>query len=610
MLLVWAFFLPFNSAPTIAIIQLQEFLLVSSETMKRRAATVSGMVITFIVGAAFFKHSLELAATRAYASEECTMVSGARLLATGQMANFEIPASFYQLPLFWLAREATQSVDLFASARIMAFLLVWLNLLLLAMATGVPLRSWKWLSAFLGAATLSLLWEFGFEIRPANLLLTGLLLTWTVLRSGRAGIGGCVFAGAVAVVMQFTVATAWIYILPLTLGGLLLSPPKGRTARWKIALAWVAGALGMLLVFRVSLAGLGLWSACWTGLGEGVPSDAAPLGTILARLLAGSPLLVAVSLAALLSVCLDWLRRGKTVLAWTEVLPEVGMVLIACAVVLLPPSDQPGSLVILAAFAFLLAFRYGSRVVRQLWSVPVFRPVLVTLLIFTHLIPFLLVVKRCGNRLNFRQTNLMELTEELTDPKADWVLDPIGLVPTRANLEYRSQLPRAREADISSTGMRVGDQLSTRPASAIIPNHQMDWPTEADHEFIREHYVALGDDFWVLGHTLPKGGGVFEVVHPGRYRISYRKQSNLLGTYPESLAEMMRKPDPKQEETPFVGTLDGAAVSDRPVQLTVGTHRVQSVGEDEIAVVWVGPRLEKLPQVGRGDHRRLFVNWY
>jgi len=34
------------------------------------------------------------------------------------------------------------------------------------------------------------------------------------------------------------------------------------------------------------------------------------------------------------------------------------------------------------------------------------------------------------------------------------------------------------------------------------------------------------------------------------------------------------------------------------------------IDNDELAVVWVGPKLDKVPQVGRGDHRRLFVNWY
>lgn len=622
--------------------------------MKRKLNLLCGMAVVIAVGAALFKYSLELAATQAYDPVECEAVFAARILATGQTTNSEPIASLYQLPLLWLARGASQSVELFASARIVAFLLFWLNLLLLASATGVPLRSWKWLAAFLGAATLSLMWDFGFEIRSANLLLTGLLLTWTAVRAERAGIGAFVFAGALAVAMQFTVATAWLYVLPLMLGVMLLHPTGEKSARWKLLFAWLAGALGMLVVVRTSLGAMGLWDACWAGLWERAPVSSAPQGKVLGRVLTESPLLVAVSLAGLLSVFLDWRRRGKAALAWEGAFPEAGLSLLGFVVAFLHPSSQPGSLLVLAAFAFLLAFRYASGVAPQLWSANVpeavapsgsqscsarleeaddnsnvespppdvggyprqaqgkasLRPVIVALLIFTHFVPFLLAAKFRSSRVNFRQTNLMQLAEEFTDPRTDWVYDDIGLVPTRASTNYRQRLPGGDGQNLESPGSPVGVLLAQRPAAVFIRTHRTDELTEADRAFLDQHYVALGDDFWVLGANLLKGGGEFEILHPGRYRISYRQQSNLLGTYPEGLAELLAAAKTNKVEVPFNGTVDGGAVSNRPVELAVGKHRVESAGDDEIAVVWVGPRLEKPPQIGSGDHRRLFVNWY
>jgi hypothetical protein len=154
------------------------------------------------------------------------------------------------------------------------------------------------------------------------------------------------------------------------------------------------------------------------------------------------------------------------------------------------------------------------------------------------------------------------------------------------------------------------ETLVHTPATVVIHSHRTERLPSLESDFIRKHYVPLGDDFWVLGTTLPKGGGEFEVVYPGRYRISARKQSNMLGTYPEGLAEIIKAAATKEAEIAFTASLDGLAVSNRPVKLNVGNHRVVSDADDEIAVVWVGPDLEKPPQVGRGDRRRLFVNEY
>ena len=179
------------------------------------------------------------------------------------------------------------------------------------------------------------------------------------------------------------------------------------------------------------------------------------------------------------------------------------------------------------------------------------------------------------------------------------------MVATRRGIYSQSFLESLR---IQST--KRPETLFESPAAVVIWSYRNERLPNSEWDFIRKHYVPLGDDFWVLGTTLPRGGGEFEVVYPGRYRISVRKLSNLLGTYPEGLADLMKAAATKEVESPFEGTLDGLAIADAPVHLKVGTHRVESKVDDEIAIVWVGPSLEKPPQVGRGDRRRLFVNGY
>jgi hypothetical protein len=106
--------------------------------------------------------------------------------------------------------------------------------------------------------------------------------------------------------------------------------------------------------------------------------------------------------------------------------------------------------------------------------------------------------------------------------------------------------------------------------------------------------------------VLPAGGGAFEVVHAGRYRISSLQGSDLAGTYPEGLAGVMAP----LEEDNFIGTLDGVPLSKRPVVLTEGTHRVETKPDCQPAVVWMGPRQDRMGRLGDSDHRYLFLKSY
>ena len=129
---------------------------------------------------------------------------------------------------------------------------------------------------------------------------------------------------------------------------------------------------------------------------------------------------------------------------------------------------------------------------------------------------------------------------------------------------------------------------------------------DEDHDFIRDRYVSVADDFMVLGKVLPAGGGAFEIFHPGRYRISTLKGSDLANTYPLGLKGMMTPEDPGT----LTGSLDGEPLSNHPVQLSPGVHRIECGPDCQPAVVWMGPRLDRIHRIGPGDHRVLFYNWY
>jgi hypothetical protein len=235
------------------------------------------------------------------------------------------------------------------------------------------------------------------------------------------------------------------------------------------------------------------------------------------------------------------------------------------------------------------------------------RPVLVGLLVFAYFIPFGVATRRHLRWTNYQQEARMRLAEGLTDPARDAVYDGIGLVPTRSSIHFCWLLPNVNRPSLAEEqGLRVRDMLAARPAAVFIPNYRTDWLPEADHAFVRERYVSLTDDFWVLGKVLPAGGGTFEVVHPGRYRISSLEGSDLAGTYPDGVAGLMAP----VVEGSIIGTLDGAPLSKRPVELTVGTHRIETKPNCRPAVVWMGPRQERIGRLGDSDHRFLFVRWY
>jgi hypothetical protein len=320
-----------------------------------------------------------------------------------------------------------------------------------------------------------------------------------------------------------------------------------------------------------------------------------------------TPLLLALVTAALVALAMDVGKRARGALAWDGSLPEALLMAVALAGLLINPTPFPYNLLHLAPYAFLFAFRYASGLSRELSARPALLTLAGAILVFTHLAPFVVATRRHLDWPNTRQQALMSLAEDLTDPEKDPVYDGVGLVPTRLRIHYWWYLHSLNiRSFVKGPGPRVREMLAARPAAVFIPNYRTDWLPKEDHDFIRERYVSVADDFWVLGKVLPAGGATFEVIHPGRYRISSLQDSDLA----ESCRVSGAQNPARLEERNFTATLDGAPVTTGPVELTVGEHRIECKPGCQPAVVWVGPKRDRIGRLSERDHRLLFVNWY
>src|SRR5690349_14683926 len=85
--------------------------------------------------------SVHLAITRIYQVDECEEHSIARILATGQAKTYPGSMSLLHFSLAWAIRGATRAADSFMRARLVMVTIFWLNLVLIALATGERLLS-------------------------------------------------------------------------------------------------------------------------------------------------------------------------------------------------------------------------------------------------------------------------------------------------------------------------------------------------------------------------------------------------------------------------------------------------------------------------------------
>ena len=543
--------------------------------------------------------ALWLAVTRIYQVDETQNLYMAKVIAMDQTGTYFSNALLWMLgPLSWLIRSVEDSASLFLAGRLLFLGLFCLNIWLLVLATGVPLRSTAGRVALLGAATLAPLWDYGFEIRHDNLILTGLLLIWWLGRTRVGGITGFALIGFITALLVFVAFKAFAYAVPLS-AALALFAPAGRGRRLRLLALWLggvaAGAIVAVLAYRVS----GLWDVFLAGLPGGGDAVAVAVakatrfgpGIALERLLTQTPLLLGLAAGALLAFGRDLWRDRRRALAWQGAAPEVLLALGALGVLWINPTPFPYNLVNLVPFLYLLAFRFAA----PLWPLARidarYLSLAAGIILFTHIAPFASATWRHLDWTNDRQVLLMRAAEAMTDPVKDPVYDAAGMVPTRASIGYHWYLHSLNmQAMLDGRVPTVAQMLAKNPAPVLIRSYRTDWLPESDQRFIAESYVPLADDFLVLGRALPAGGGTYQVVHPGRYRL-FALTEGALRDLPEA-------------------TLDGQPLGEQPLALATGPIEIRCPPEYQPVMLWVGPKLRSPPDLGPGDHRRLFVNWY
>ena len=553
------------------------------------------VLITGLLGSLAWYSSF-LAANRIYQVDECQNVYMAKVLATGQTSEFFTNGSLFLLgPLSWLTRTLEQSENIFAAGRVLFLGIFWLNLFLIALIAGKRLRSTEGLIALAGAATLAPLWDYGFEIRHDNLILTGILLIWLLVRVRPMGIPSYFGAGAITVALLFIAVKSLVYVLPLAAAVLIFPPPGHQRSRLHLALAWISGAILATLAIRLCYGSGGGWDI-YLSVFHGVAKFSAatdgsarfaPWYTV-SRLPSQMPLIVALSVAALITVLVELFRRGRAALTWNGSLPEVLLATGAFVGLFLNPAPFTYNVLHLAPYLFLLVFSYGRTLWQDLQNRPTLWPALGSIVLLGHLVPFGISVKRHADYRNYRQTAFMRLAESLTRPGTDLVYDGIGTVPTRRSIHFNWYLHSLNiRSFLNGSTPKVCEMLAVRPAAVFIRSYRTDWLTKEDQEFIESRYVPLSDDFWVLGKELPAGAGDVEIIHPGRYCVA-----------------------PLKNSTNCVCWVDGLASGDKPVELTNGLHHIESSSNQGLKVYWVGPKLERVEPIGAGDHHKLFVNGY
>lgn len=588
----------------------------SLDTSSKSAQLTGVLTAVLVAGLALLvSFSIYLSQHRIYQVDECQNLYMAKVLAAGQSSHFFTSSALFLFgPLSWLLQMHVRSAEMYSLARLLFQVVFWLNLLLLAAIARARVPSGKLLIALLGAATLAPLWDYGFEIRHDNLVLLGILLIWWLVRVKSLGIPSYVAAGAITVVLLFIAVKTLVYVAPLSAAVLLFPPPGHNKSRWVLGTAWIGGAVAAglvifsceskeawdsyLAVFRV----VSKYSAVKAaGAGAATTTSRfAPWGT-LARLLNQTPLLLALTVGACVSVLGDLFRHRRAALTWNGLFPEFLLVIGALAGLMANPNPFPYNLVHVVPYAFLFAYPYAALLWRQLRVHAVLVPVSVAVVIILHLIPFGLATSRHLDYPNTRQDKLMNLAEDLTDPADDQVYDATGMVLTRWSIHYHWYLHSLNAAFITKPGFRVRDMLAAKPAAVFIPSYRTDWLQKEDHEFISSRYVPLADDFWVLGNILPAGGGSIEIVHPGRYCVVPVSSLEVSATTTKA---------PAATDSSMTGSLDGVALSGKPIDLAVGTHRLETAGNTAPSIVWVGPTLESVPHLSPGNHRFLFQNWY
>lgn len=554
-------------------------------------------VIGVLLG--LFLFSLFLAETRIYQVDEAQNVFLARILASHwEKTHFLSIELWHVWPLSWLAARFSGALSLLHAARLLMLGVYWVNIFLIALNCNIHWKSSRFLLVLLGAATLAPLWDYGFEVRHENiLLLFFLVFLHGFRRKGEHPGLECLLMGLLAALMQFITFKSFAYWVPMA-SLFLVFPPNG----WPLSRAktFLLGSLGFICTAVIVLALLKLTGRLpflmkSFAVGADLSGNASvrfPPWATLGRLLSQTPLLVGVAVAAGVHTLGSIREKWNDPCLWEGVLPETFLVLVGILALMANPAPHPYNLCLLVPFAYILGIRW---VLAVRGSLEEGKPLVILwagLVVFTHVSPFLTATLRHLQRPNDRQEQLVELAETMTDPAKDRVYDAAGLVSSRQSIGhqwflhtlimervYRGQLPSVRK------------MLEEKPASVLIPNYRFSWLQQEDLSFFQSNYVALADDFLVLGQSLHGPKEAFNCLHPGRYFIKFTE------------------PAPAGSEPSL--NLDGVPIQIPSVRpLSKGVHSFEAGKDREVIVAWVGPTLNELPRPGSGDSKTFFFNWY
>ena len=290
-------------------------------------------------------------------------------------------------------------------------------------------------------------------------------------------------------------------------------------------------------------------------------------------------------------------RASWRALGWESSGPEALLFLLATLALFANPVPYPYNLVHWVPFLALWILRAqqdpGVEGVPPALLVHPARPLLAGTLFFCLVVPSAQAALRHLGWTNARQLLLMNTAEALTDPERDRVYDAAGLVPSRASVGYQWFLHSLVLEGLRSGKIEpLGEQLEANPPAVFLRSYRTDWLGPSEQEFVKENYIALADDLYVLGTELSAGGGAFMAIHPGKY---YLRPWSAAGA-----------------SDLFAGIqVDGVLVgAGSVIDLSVGPHEIRTDGGAGVQVIWVGPRLLAPPRLPNRDRRELFANWY
>ncbi len=539
--------------------------------------------------------SFYLGLNRIIQVDEALNVMMARLIATRQSGQFFTAAPLMLLgPLTWIAGSMQRSADIFSAFRCIFVALMWVNVLLMARATGVRLKSLKGLIVVLLAATLAPLWDYGFEIRHDVPLLTGVLGLWLVVRPpSKPWPGRMAAAGLLTGLLQFVAFKAFLYSVPMLLIALVLGSEGWKKPRLREIGELLLGIMAGLAVGRLLHGLAGTWGIYWNDFLDARNNAVneverfSPWNTLM-RLPSQSPLFTAGGLAALgLPFLLDPKPTWKTV-SGEPWFPEWLFAVLCVALFLINPTPFPYNLIHLVPAVFIAVVRFSDTIIETLASLPApGRWFLAATALLAHGLPWINATTRHLEMDNQRQVQVMDLAEALTDPAKHRVLDGSGLVPTR--------YPAGRQWIIHSFTIRrltdgtwpsVRQLITENEIPVILPSYRTSWLPEEDWKVIRANYLPLAEDFMVLG-TIGQGGThAWTPLAEGRYTV-------------------LLDGDASSQEL----KIDGREVHAGTMVLSRAPHSFEFNPKAKLVVIWMGPSIANPPRLAPAPHP-LFVNWY